>query len=215
MTTAAYALLFEIRHATDLDRAMVYADMAAYDDLVSRHELALLVARSPGWYGIGRGRDTVQWMAENAWSPAEVGMRSVWVREAGLPRPLPNRPVFDVHERHVGTPDLIDPAAGVVGEYDSELHLDRSRRRRDVEREERYRAVGLEPVVMLPGELIDPWRFIARLRSAYERAARRGSTRRWTIEHPHWWVPTETVSQRRALTAEQRKIWLRYRRLAG
>lgn len=216
VTTAAYALLFEIRHAAFEDRAVVDADMAAYDDLVSRDELALLVARSRGWDGIGRGRAVVGLMEENAWSPSEVAMRAIWTGDAGLPCPLANRPVFDLHGRHVATPDLIDPSAGVVGEYDSELHLDRARRRRDLEREERYRAVGLEPVSMVTGELSGPWPFVARLRAAYARAARTpASARRWTLERPDWWVPTETVSQRRALSAQQQAVWLRYRLRAG
>lgn len=40
--------------------------MAAYDDLVSRDEPALLVARGSGWDGIGRGRRVVDLMEENA-----------------------------------------------------------------------------------------------------------------------------------------------------
>ena len=31
-----------------------------------------------------------------------------------------NRPIFDLHGRHVGTPDLLDAEAGLYGEYDSE-----------------------------------------------------------------------------------------------
>ncbi len=50
-------------------------------------------------------------------------MRMIWVVDAGLPRPLCNMPIFDRHGRHIGTPDLLDPVAGVVGEYDGALHL--------------------------------------------------------------------------------------------
>jgi hypothetical protein len=216
VTVATYALLFEIRHArSDLD-ALVAADMAAYDDLVSRSELAAFVAQCPGWDGIGRGRDVVSLMDENAWSPAEVSTRSIWTNEAGLARPLANRPVFDRAGRLIGTPDLIDPAAGVCGEYDSELHLEKARRRVDVEREERFRAAGLEPVAMVTGDLVDPWQFVARLRAAYSRAARiRPSHRLWTVQPPAWWTPTRTVDQRRALSDDERSRWLRYRRPAA
>ena len=41
------------------------------------------------------------------------------------PRPLCNVPVFDRFGQHIGTPDLLDPVAGVVGEYDGALHLER------------------------------------------------------------------------------------------
>jgi hypothetical protein len=216
VTVAAYSLLFEIRHARSLDRAVAAADMAAYADLVSRAELGLLVARSPGWTGIDRGRRVHGLMDENAWSPAEVRMRLIWTHEAGFPRPLTNRPVFDHAGRLIGTPDLIDPVAGVCGEYDSELHLDSARRRRDLEREEQFRQSGLEPVAMVTGDLGEPWSFVARLRAAYARAARRpASDRQWSIEPPPWWTATVTVAKRRVLTTEQRDRWLRHRRVAG
>lgn len=215
-TTESYALLFEIRHARTLDLAVVAADMAAFSDLVSRAELAALVAQCAGWVGIGQARRVVELMEENAWSPAEVVMRRVWTADAGLPRPLSNRPVFDLGGRLLGTPDLLDPETGVAGEYDSELHLERSRRRRDVEREGLFRAAGLETVAMVTGELADPWSFVDRLRAAYARAQRRpAADRPWTITPPAWWTPTWTVEQRRALTADQREVWLRHRRLAG
>jgi hypothetical protein len=212
LTTADYAVLWEIRHARTLAEALRIADMAAFSDLVSIAELALLVARCRTWTGIGRGREVVGLMAENSWSPAETSMRIVWTQDAGLPVPLCNRPVFDLRGRLIGTPDLLDPVAGVAGEYDSELHLDSTRRRRDLERAGHFRAAGLEPVVMVTGELSQPWAFVARLRAAYSRAARiPASQRRWTIETPAWWTPTETVEQRRALTEGERARWLRHR----
>lgn len=216
VTDAAYAVLFEIRHASTDLVGLVAADMAAYSDLVSRAELAVLVAECSGWDGIGRGRTVVELMSENAWSPAEVAMRGIWTAEAGMPRPLTNHPVFDLGGRHLGTPDLLDAAAGVAGEYDSELHLERVRRRHDVEREALFRSVGLEPVAMVTGDLTDPWAFVARLRAAYARAARRpADERHWTADPPSWWTPTVTVEQRRALSEEQRDRWLRHRRRAG
>ena len=212
VTVAAYALLWEIRHSGTLGEGVRAADMAAFSDLVSRVELALLVAACRGWTGIGRGREVVGLMSENAWSPAETSMRGVWTRDAGLPTPLCNQPVFDLDGRLIGTPDLLDPVAGVAGEYDSELHLESRRRRRDVERESSFRAAGLEPVAMVTGELADPWPFVARLRAAYARAARIPvSERRWTIDPPGRWTPTLTVEQRRALTDDQRARWLRRR----
>ncbi len=215
-TSAAYALLFEIRHARTDGEAVVAADMAAYSDLVSRGELATLVSQCAGWDGIGRGRYAVEMMDENAWSPPEVDMRGIWIVQAAMPRPLTNRPVFDLDGKLIGTPDLIDAVAGVAGEYDSELHLERERRRRDVERQHLFEAAGLETVAMVTGEIADPWPFVERLRAAYARAARRPvSDRRWTITPPTWWTPTVTVEQRRALTDDQRASWLRHRLRAG
>ena len=42
------------------------------------------------------------------------------------------------------------------------------------------------------------------------------SARAWTIEKPPWWIPTETVAQRRALTADQReRLFRQPRRLTA
>ena len=65
---------------------------------------------------------------------------------------------------------------------------------------------------MLAGDLPDPTRFIARLRSAYERAADIPTSRkRWTIEQPSWWVDTATVAARRSLDPILRRRLLGYR----
>ena len=210
------SLFFEMRHASGPLSALIGADMAAYSDLVSRREATAIAYANPGWDGIGVMRDALDDMEENAWSPAEVAMRVVWLEKAGLPRPLCNRPVFDLGGRHIGTPDLFDPIVGLVGECDSALHLEGAQRARDVQREGLFRAAGLEYVTMLSADLARPGAFVTRLREAYARAARQpASDRAWTLELPPWWVPTFTVEQRRSLTAGQRDVMLRYRRLAG
>jgi hypothetical protein len=111
----------------------------------------------------------------------------------------------------VGTPDLLDAEAGVYGEYDSELHLDGKRRLKDLQREDSFRSLGLEPVVMVTGQRRDE--VADRIVAAYERANRRGRPRLWTIDQPAWWIPTETVAQRRAL-ADAQKARLLARRTA-
>jgi len=216
VTTAMRSLFFEMRYAATDTEAVQYADMAAYDDLVTRDRVRAFVAVNPGWTGVGRSRVAAADMEENAWSPTEVTMRRTWKHDAGLPSPLCNRPVFDLAGHHLGTPDLIDPVAGVAGEYNSTLHLEGTRRSLDVAKEARLRAAGLEFAEMLTGDLANPFPFINRLREAYARAARiPAADRRWTIELPPWWVPTFTVEQRRALTEDQRARLLRYRLRAG
>ena len=217
VTTPARSLFFEMRHARGPLAALIAADMASYSDLVSRDEALAIAYANPGWDGIGQMRDVAAGdMDENAWSPAEVVMRMVWRDLAGLPRPLCNRPVFDRGGRHIGTPDLFDPGVGLVGEYDSALHLEGAQRARDVHREGLFRAVGLEYVTMLTADLGRPDAFVTRLRQAYARAARQPITdRAWTVEPPPWWVPTFTVEQRRALDDHQRERFLRLRLRAG
>jgi hypothetical protein len=216
VTTALRSVFFETRYAATDGEAVIVADMAAYADLVSRGEVAEFATVNAGWTGMDRYRLVAQDMDENSWSPAEVTMRRTWEHEAELPRPLTNRPVFDLTGRHLGTPDLIDPVAGVLGEYNGALHLEGTQRSKDVRREASFREAGLECVEMLAGDLADTSAFVVRLRQAYARAARQPhADRRWTIAVPEWWVPTFTVEQRRALDDTQRQRLLRLRLRAG
>lgn len=212
LTSLVRAVCFEMRYASSERQAVLALDMAAYHDLVSIAELAAYAALRSSWTGIPRCRKAIPRADENSWSPREVLMRLVWVYDAGRPRPLCNAPVFDNGGRHVGTPDLLDPDAGVVGEYDGALHLEASRRHRDLAREEAFRRVGLEYVTMVAADWRDTRGFLGRLHAAYERAALVPRSRRtWTLDQPHWWVDTSTVAARRALTEEQRTRWLGHR----
>ena len=139
-------------------------------------------------------------------------MRRTW-ECGGFGRPAANRPVFDRTGRFVGTPDLIDVRRGVYGMYDGGLHLAGAVRHADVAKEAAYRALGLEGVVMMAGDLGDRDPFLARLGGAYARAERRPADERlWLTGLPGWWTPTSTVAQRRALPAYERSRVLRYRR---
>ena len=209
ITCASRSTLFEMRYAPSLWDAVVVADMAAYSDLVSLDELWPYALAHAGMTGIPQARDAVGLADENSWSPREVILRLIWERVAGLRRPLTNRPVFDLHGRHLGTPDLLDVESGVFGEYDGGVHLAGSRRRKDLEREDTFVRAGLEPVVMVAGQSHDA--VAARLLAAHERALRHPRPRLWTIEPPPWWIPTHTVALRRALTVRERARLLTYR----
>lgn len=204
---------FEMRHADSEVEAAVCWEMAAYDDLVDRASTLGFLDTLDGRVGVRQARAALAWVDENSWSPWETRMKGLWIFEAELPRPLCNRPVFDRGGRHLVTPDLLDPEAGLVGEYDGELHAQTSRRRSDRDRAAIYRELGLELVVMMRGDAGDPGRVAARMCAARARAAFAAeSTRAWTIEPPPRWTPTGTVAQRRALTPGQRAGFLRYRR---
>jgi len=208
MTTVQRSLGFEMRYAGDLRSAAVSFCMAAYSDLVSIDEMNTFFASHRGWDGIRLARSAMLLAEENCWSPQEVRMLLVWLLDADLPRPLCNRPVFDRSGRHIGTPDLLDPEAGVAGEYDGPLHLHGGQRRKDRDREEAFREVGLEYFTILTGDLRDRSLTAQRMRRARSRARFEAESRRaWTIELPHWWIPTFTVEQRRELTpAEQARV---------
>lgn len=215
ITTAVRSTCFEMRYASSLERAVCALDMAAFADLVSIAELRAYAVEHPGWTGIPQCRDALLEADENSWSVRESLMRQVWQHDAQLPRPLTNRPVFDLQGRHIGTPDLLDPVAGVVGEYDGSLHLAGRQRARDLRREHAFRAVGLEYVVMVAADFADVPGFVARLHGTYARALREpAASHAWTTKPPPWWTPTLTVRQRRALDPVQRERLLRHRRAA-
>lgn len=212
ITTAVRSAFYEMRHCTSDVAAVQTADMAAYSDLLNGLELGGFLSETTGFTGMERARVGARDMDENSWSPMEVTMRRAWQHGAGLPRPLCNRPIFDLTGRHLVTPDLIDPLAGVAGEYNGAIHALDSQRARDVQRLAIFRDLQLPVVEMQAADLGDLTPFLMRLRDAYAQAQRRPvSDRSWTIEPPAWWVETVTVDQRRALDEGQRRRFLSLR----
>lgn len=213
VTIAVRSAVFEMRYAPSVRAAVVAADMAMQADLVSPKELQEFIAQQSGWTGIPQCRDALPLANENSWSPRESShLRLVWVLDAGFPAPLCNVPIFDLTGRHIGTPDILDVAAGVAGEYDGSLHLQGAQRARDMRREEAFRAVGLEYFTVLASDARHPDDLVRRMKATRARARFVPcSARAWTTEKPSWWIPTETVDQRRALTSDQRARLLRRR----
>ena len=215
-TSAVRSTCFEMRYARNVREAVVILDMAAYDDLVSVDEILRYALDHPGWTGIPQARAAIPLADENSWSPWETRMRLIWTLDAGLPRPWCNVPLFDRRGRHIGTPDLIDVEAGIVGEYDGALHLEGAQRGRDVRREALFRAHGLEHVTMLAGDMAHLGAFVDRLTNAHRRARRLDETRRsWTVEPPSWWLLSDSVEARRGLTGRARERVVRLRRRAS
>jgi hypothetical protein len=212
VTTAVRSVCFMMRYARSVADAVQVLDMAAYSDLVSIDEIVAYALDHPGWTGMPRCREALVRADENSWSPMETVVRGVWTEEAALPRPLCNVPVFDLRGRHVGTPDLLDPDAGLVVEYDGALHLAGSQRARDVRRDDAYRDLGLEVLVVVAGDLPTRRRLTARMMAAHTRASCLQRAVAWTLERPAWWVSTDTVRQRRALDEHDRERWLSLRR---
>lgn len=211
-TVLVRSVLFEVRYAAGLREAVTAIDMACFSDLVSVAEVRAAIPAVTAWTGVEQARRAAALADENAWSPAEVGLRLLCL-EAGLGGMRSNVPVFDRHGRHVGTPDLVDPETGLLLEYDGALHLTSSGRRGDLRRGRGYREVGLEPVVLVAADLRDRAATVELLRVERERAATRSrGVRRWTLEAPAWWTRTETVRQRRGLTAGQAGRLLAHRR---
>jgi hypothetical protein len=211
LTPPVRSVVFEMRRATNLGDAVVALDMACYSDLVSIAEVSAYVAQVGPVTGIQQARDALAEADENSWSPRESQMRGVWTRRAGLARPLCNAPIFTTDGRHVGTPDLVDPHTGLLGLYNGRDHLTLVGASKDRDQEAAYRDLGLETVTMLATDWHDLGAFVARAHEAARRARDHHGAGRWTLTPPPGWVSTSTVARRRALTADQRRRYLRYR----
>ncbi|MGC4112642.1 MAG: hypothetical protein QM747_19895 [Nocardioides sp.] len=141
--------------------------------------------------GVVLCREVVRLARETSRSPQEAWMRLCWMLDAGLPEPLGNVPVFDRHGELLGVPDLLDPVAGVVGEYQGAIHRNVARHRSDIDREERFRSHGLEYFEVVAGQLSD-FRTATRMREVRRRARFLDPDERcWTLEQPAWWVARE------------------------
>ena len=212
VTVPERSVCFEMRYAANEREAAVCFDMAAYNDIVSIKEVAAYAMAHPGWTGIPQARKALALVDENSWSPWESRMLHIWVLDAQLPRPLCNQPIFDLRGRHIGTPDLFDPEKGVAGEFDSTLHPSGAQRARDVRREGLFRGHGLEYFTVLAGDIGHRQLVAQRMIDTRERAPDIAQSRRtWTLTPPPWWIESNTVEQRRALTGYAREMVLRHR----
>lgn len=188
-TRPTRALFDEMRRTGDPRAAIVDLDMAAAARLVAIWEMADYAAARTTWRRASVVAAALPWADERSRSPAESRMRLVWVLDAGLPPPLCNRPVFDLRGRHLGTPDLLDVEAGVVGEYDGAVHLRTGRRARDIAREGRFRASGLEYFTIVGSDLHDRELVVQRMLTTRDRALSLDRPQVWTIEPPDGWEP--------------------------
>lgn len=178
----------EMRYADDVGEAVLAFDMMATAGLVTIDEMVDYVTAHPAWEGVEQVRRAMPLVDENSWSPRETWMRLIWEVDAGLPHPLCNRPLFTRDGSFLGIPDLLDPEAGVVGEYDGGLHLTSSRRTKDVGREEAFRRVGLEYFAVTGGDIPHLWRITNRMTWTRGRALwLPESERQWTLEPPPWY----------------------------
>lgn len=186
--TVERSLFDEMRGPIDLREAVVAMDMAAAAELTSIARMRRFCTARTGWNGVPQVRSALDLASEDSMSPNETRMRLVWVLDAGLPVPLCNQPVFGRRGDLIGVADLLDPVAGVVGEYDGAAHRGAHRHRRDVMREERFRRAGLEYFKVVGLDLLDPGLVVDRMRSTRARArALPPGRQNWTMTPPEGW----------------------------
>ncbi len=180
----------EVVRSESLRPAVAAISMTVAAGLTTLDELAAYAAALPAWTGLPLFRKALGLSNECFRSGPEVYLWLRWLLDAGLPEPLVNPPVFDLDGRLLGYPDLLDVEAGVVGEYDGLAHRSRAQHRRDVQREDRFRAVGLEYFTVVAGDLADETLTVERMRNARRRARfLAADERRWTLTPPPWWTP--------------------------
>jgi very-short-patch-repair endonuclease len=211
-TIADRALFDEMRRSGGVRQAVECIDMAAAAELTSLSRFAAYVAGRAGWDGVPLVRAAIPLADENSRSPRETELRLIWVLDARLPRPLVNREVFDRRSgRMLGVADLLDPASGLVGEFDGGEHAGARRRSRDAERDRLFRDHGLEVFRVTFADLARPADVVQRAHATYERARRiNPELRTWTVEPPPGWErprSLEEVLAERDLLREMHERW--------
>ena len=120
-------------------------------------------------------------------------MRVAWLR-CDLPPPVCNQPLYDLDGALIGVPDLFDPEAGLVGEYDGAHHKGREQHRRDVAREQRFRSHDLEYFAVVAGDREDT--VMSRMIQTRQRARfLPPGSRSWTLDPPPWVTLPETLDE--------------------
>ncbi len=196
-TTALRALFDEMRRTRDWREAVVAMDMAAAAELVSTRRMERYLTGHRSWRRSTVVEQALPFCSEWSRSPAESRLRLVWEVDAGLPRPLVNRDVFDRSGRRICVADLFDPDAGLVVEYDGAAHRTALRHSRDVAREERCRAVGLEYCKVTGMDMRSVERVVDRLAATRGRARFAPEpVRRWTLDAPPGWHVPESLDAR-------------------
>ena len=120
----------------------------------------------------------------------------VWMLTAGLPRPLCNPPVFDLDGTLLGFPDLLDPEAGAVGEFDGKGHRELAQHGADNARKECLEDHGLVVTRAVSLKFADRPGLAERMRRARARGMQRDRRRdRWTLEAPPGWGGVDAVHE--------------------
>jgi hypothetical protein len=162
----------------DAEESLVLLEALLRTGEVSRDDLAGYTAAHPRRAGVRQLRQVLAAASEVTRSCQETRFRRLWVRDAGLPPPLVNQPVGGLDGRFVAEVDLMDPEAGLVGEYDGGDHSGSARRASDHVRVENLEALGLTVVrVAAPDLSRFRSRTVHRLRTRYRQGTGRDRSR--------------------------------------
>lgn len=179
-----------LRTAFDLARtAPSLRQAVAYLDAMARHgvridDVLAYAAERPRWYGVSRLRAAAALARGRIRSIPETAWRMSWVLDAGIDAPLVNAAVMTSDGEIVAEADLLDPATGLVGEYDGAPHAGALRRAKDHVRQELLERLGLTLVRCTSVDLPDRRGTGARVRERQRRAASQPTGRWQAVELP-------------------------------
>lgn len=198
------ALFDEMRRVRDWREAVVAMDMMAAARLVSIAQMREYCASHAAWKRVRQVSRALDFASERSRSPNETRMRLIWQVDAGFPRPLVNQPVFTLDGKLLGIPDILDPVAGVVGEFDGADHRGATRHSKDVGREDGFRRRGLEFFRVTGLDLPNRPLVVGRMESSRSRGrwVPEGQ-RQWTIVAPPGWDREESLDE-----LFERRAWL-------
>ena len=194
----AVALVHELRLERDYRELVVMIEMALLAGVVTREEIREVLESSRRMHT--RHFDALELATGECRSPPEVRMMLTWLLDARFGKPLMNREVLGLDGRLLAVVDLLDVESGSYGEYDGEEHRKRARHRRDVERAETLRDVGLEGFTVVAGDSSDVQ--VQRMAAARRRAL-------WLPEGRRTWRVGAHVPMRqlmRSLTSEESEL---------
>lgn len=190
------ALFDEMRRTDDVREAVVAMDMMAAAQLVSIRRMAGYADQRARWRRVRQVHAALELAHEHSRSPNETRMRLIWQLDAGFPPPLVNQPVWDRRGRLLGIADILDPVAGVVGEFDGADHRGARRHSNDVDREGRFRNRELEFFRVTGLDIPSRPLVVRRMASARARARFLPESRRpWTIVPPPGWESEPTLDE--------------------
>ncbi len=188
VTTPARTAFDGARWAPDLVEAVVFLDQVARVLGLDAAELAAWSAPGGWWRAAAQVREALVWADARSASPWETRPRLFYQRQAGLPRPQVNVPIFDRNERLLGIADLFDEEAGLVTEFDGHDHRLRRQHQADNVREEKLEVVKLTVCRVDGLDLRQLVPLAERLRARRSQGLRRDRRHdRWTVVEPAWW----------------------------
>lgn len=185
---------FDIARTSPLEPAVVALDVLARGRPDFLAEVLSYAAERPRWLGVPNVRRAVALATYRSRSPGETRLRLLWRLECHLPEPEVNPTILGSDGQLLGIGDLLDPALGMVGEYDGSAHRQIDQHADDNAREEGLEGAGLI-VVRATSLDLGPRRARtrARIRAAAQRAARTSGQQSWIWRSgplptptPHW-----------------------------